>query len=680
MMTKAPITSFASILVACASLAAAAGTALAAGLNIDPSSITDTYTGQITFTISGVPSGSTVLVEAYADLNNSRAVDAGDMLVQSFQVTDGQALSIGGVRDTNVPGDDDGAPSPNGQIRAVLNFGPVAGTWISGNFLYRVSPTAGGFTAVTAPFTVTQDTSLPQGVTGQVTSNGTPVSAAFVVLPYFQASGLAAAALADSTGHFTLNAAPGTYPLFALKSGFVFDATAPPQVTINTGATVTQNVSLTAANRNISGQVTDAANPTTGISGLPLSAEWGDQGPGTLVFTDTNGNFTMPVSTALSQWRLGSGVARESCAMLGYLAPPDQNVDISSGNVSGLSIHLTKVDALIYGSLKDNLNNPLPNIEIEAQGNTNQDNNPKNVGRTDTSGNYVVGVTGGDWSVGPNSDDPGLVGYFISSQDVTVATGQALQVNFVAQAACAHLRGHVMDESSTPVGNVSVLACLQNQGGNCPSSTTLADGSFDIAVTEGTWNVFLESDSAAQEGLIGSQLSVTVTCPNDQNGLTLSVLYSCAQITGVVEDGGGNATPNLYVCANTSVNGTNYNSCTSTDTAGNYSLPAASGTWQVNLDCGDLQSRGYLCPDQQSVTMSCQDQTVNFTVQTLSPCVGDCDGGGTVTVNEIIAMVNIALGSAGASVCPHGIPNGAQVNVALIIQAVLNALSECPAG
>ncbi len=61
-------------------------------------------------------------------------------------------------------------------------------------------------------------------------------------------------------------------------------------------------------------------------------------------------------------------------------------------------------------------------------------------------------------------------------------------------------------------------------------------------------------------------------------------------------------------------------------------------------------------------------------------CVGDCDGRGGVTVDEIITLVNIALGTAGNSACPHGIPPGATVDVSLIIQAVNNALTGCASG
>jgi hypothetical protein len=64
---------------------------------------------------------------------------------------------------------------------------------------------------------------------------------------------------------------------------------------------------------------------------------------------------------------------------------------------------------------------------------------------------------------------------------------------------------------------------------------------------------------------------------------------------------------------------------------------------------------------------------------TAGSCVGDCDSSGEVTVNELIILVNIALGSADNSACPHGIPAAATVDISLIIQAVNNALNGCPA-
>jgi hypothetical protein len=56
-------------------------------------------------------------------------------------------------------------------------------------------------------------------------------------------------------------------------------------------------------------------------------------------------------------------------------------------------------------------------------------------------------------------------------------------------------------------------------------------------------------------------------------------------------------------------------------------------------------------------------------------CVGDCDGNGRITVDEVITLVNIALGNGGA--CPDGVSVGTTVDIAVIIQAVNNALDGC---
>jgi len=65
----------------------------------------------------------------------------------------------------------------------------------------------------------------------------------------------------------------------------------------------------------------------------------------------------------------------------------------------------------------------------------------------------------------------------------------------------------------------------------------------------------------------------------------------------------------------------------------------------------------------------------------VSACVGDCNGDGSVTVDEIITGVNIALGVTPLSACPvfDGNDDGT-VTVDEILQAVNNALNGCPRG
>jgi hypothetical protein len=60
-------------------------------------------------------------------------------------------------------------------------------------------------------------------------------------------------------------------------------------------------------------------------------------------------------------------------------------------------------------------------------------------------------------------------------------------------------------------------------------------------------------------------------------------------------------------------------------------------------------------------------------------CTGDCSGDGFVTVDEIVTMVNIALGAADVSTCPAADPSGdSHVTVDEILQAVSSALEGCP--
>jgi hypothetical protein len=65
--------------------------------------------------------------------------------------------------------------------------------------------------------------------------------------------------------------------------------------------------------------------------------------------------------------------------------------------------------------------------------------------------------------------------------------------------------------------------------------------------------------------------------------------------------------------------------------------------------------------------------------ETTTPaCTGDCNGDGEVTVNEIITMVNVALGTQEVTVCGAGDANGdGEITVNEIVAAVNRALNGC---
>jgi hypothetical protein len=67
-----------------------------------------------------------------------------------------------------------------------------------------------------------------------------------------------------------------------------------------------------------------------------------------------------------------------------------------------------------------------------------------------------------------------------------------------------------------------------------------------------------------------------------------------------------------------------------------------------------------------------------FEIEQFDACVGDCSGTHTVGVNDVITLLDIALGKAQPAACSDGgLPLGGEVDIAVIIQAVNNALSGC---
>jgi hypothetical protein len=61
------------------------------------------------------------------------------------------------------------------------------------------------------------------------------------------------------------------------------------------------------------------------------------------------------------------------------------------------------------------------------------------------------------------------------------------------------------------------------------------------------------------------------------------------------------------------------------------------------------------------------------------PCVGDCDGNEQVTVDELVMVVNVALGSSSLARCtPCDADADERVSIREIVGAVDCALNGCP--
>lgn len=84
-------------------------------------------------------------------------------------------------------------------------------------------------------------------------------------------------------------------------------------------------------------------------------------------------------------------------------------------------------------------------------------------------------------------------------------------------------------------------------------------------------------------------------------------------------------------------------------------------------------------PPMPTATSTAIAPTATATPTPPAQCAGDCDGGGSVTINEIVMLVGIALEQEPIDACQAGNGDGnPQISVSEILTAVNRALGGCP--
>lgn len=505
-----------------------------------PSVVSNTYSGSITLQISGLTSGDTVVVQKFLDVNSNGIVDSGDDLVQQFNLTDNQAGQvIGGVTNYNVPGDTN---STAGTITTSLNFqnSDFVQNFVA-KYLYVLSSPSNHFAPITNSLTVT-NFPFAQKFTGNVVSNSTTtvLSNAIVILfpppsPGHNGPGQPLGATVAKAGAYTIAAPPGTYTLVTVYTNFVSNFGTAPVLTLGSGQTITTNLSLsTNATANISGTLVDASNNAVKLPGIfmPFTMSSGNNTFLAVAFSDTNGNFSTRVISG--QWRGASyGAGLIVHGYVGY----NNGTNINSGS-SGVIIPFSKANALFYGSVKDNLGNPIVGVGLDA---FESSNILDATGFTDPNGNYFIGVLGltnDSWQIGLNGDNRSYTNYIFSQPafdqngGTNLAIGMAVLQNFTAILATNTISGTVKDNSNNAITNVQVFANATIGGDDYSAqANTDVTGRYSLNVANGVWNV----DVSCGGG--NNSLPSNYQCPNsltvniaNNNVVTNFVVVQCGNV------------------------------------------------------------------------------------------------------------------------------------------------------
>jgi hypothetical protein len=574
--------------------------AAAPSIALSTSSIQSDANTFITHTINGIAQGETVTVERFADLNNNGQIDFGEPPLRSFVVKDGVRPTVGGIVNGNVPGDDDGAA--NGSIRIDLPF-PGVDEILNrepGKYIIRVTGTSG---QATTPFEITAP-NLPQKVTGVLKNSSNNANISFGIIVVLVGDGKPVGSVrTDSTGAFTFVAPAGDYALVPISDGFI---SAIQFVSIPANQSVTQNLMLTPATVRVSGKLSDASSGAAVPSVFVIAQAGNNQNQlisGAL--TDSNGNYSFSVNAG--SWEISPLASFTS--ELGYMTVEKGGATIVGSTPITQDITIQKATALVYGKITNPSNAAVPNVSLRIQ--VPMGGGLESEGRSNANGDYFLGAIAGSWDA--QTEGASALGFQDETKSFTVADGSATKWDFQLVNFTAHVLGKVVNSSGTGIANVSIHGRFENNEQSSSKAVTGADGSFDLPVWGGNWSIELSDDS----GLISHQVNLTIVDGIDQT-ITYVVPNSTGQISGTVKNNSGQAVPGVFVSAQATVNGVQYQSSGQTDATGHYQLSVINGSWSVWLSCSDLQSQNYDCPNNGSATINNNNATMNFT---LSPFI-----------------------------------------------------------
>lgn len=348
-----------------------------------------------------------------------------------------------------------------------------------------------------------------------------------------------------------------------------------------------------------------------------------------------------------------------------YGTPTMDPVTVKEDEIKNIGdITLVEKDATITGSLKV-ADVGISGISINAN---KRNGNGWASTTTDASGNFTMPVVAGEWMIMPMLGADSNYAMIDPPQDVAVASGASVNVNLTLQSASATINGSLVDGDGNPA-SVYGYAFAEQEGGGMfgPGGMggSIERGNFSFKVPAGSYTI----DAGLAPGspyTQGDGVNVTITDGETEN-VTLVVKTNDSVIFGAILDENGQpiADVNLFVFANSGINGRNAFQQGTVNNNGTYTINVSSGDWILGYFIDP--SSGYMSsppnPDDKFTIASGQTVTKNITLRaansTITGTVYKTDG----ITPETGAFVSVDQRGGGAeSAEGKGFFSGAQTN------------------
>ncbi len=580
-------------------------------VQLSESEITDEYSGIINITISDLQPGQRIILEKYMVTDPVRGVDESSLLQASYLLQDGYTPLAGEVYNFNVPNDFSHAV---GEIMAQLDFYKASPSTIVGHYVYRVKSPTNAYVPTDVSFQV-HAKRWDQQFQGRVTSDGVPVSNAFVVLldPLGLDNDFIKGTMSDADGNYVLFADWDEYDLVALAPGFVSRYGRNVSHFIDEKETLTVDISLTRGDRTVSGTLIDADHPEMSLPGVEIllfslsETDEIDTDLFTICWTDHEGNF----SAKVTEGRWGIVPRLQAVYDLGYVSPGLELgavVDASQGDSNDNVIQLQKGESIIWGTLsssqpdQDGIYQPLQGVEIRA---IRSDDGAAAHAVTDGDGDYRLAVGPGYWNVFavPYSlYDNHHTSPFPSDLKVPSARCSLLY-DFTARAVDAWVYGWAEDENGDAIGKFELRAVnFSGDYGEQPFQNTYdTDGFFEFGLAHGDWIIVPEPIEAARRQLIFSGLPRVLVEPQDSGEapveieVELNTMPDTGTLSLFFNRSDGSPIPDIRVHGMMIGNGQpELHSFGLSDATGKAKIAIRNGTWEFHPSDIDLRDHGLI--------------------------------------------------------------------------------------
>ena len=397
-------------------------------------------------------------------------------------------------------------------------------------------------------------------ISGSVTSGGLPLSGATVT---FISGGDTLTAATDNYGDYTKSLQPGTWSVFASKSGFITsDAVSvsigPGQSRGNNNFSLVQNIAT------VSGLVTSNSSPLRNADVVIYDNATGDVVLSTV--SNASGSFSSPLEAGKSYKITASKTGYSSDTKTTEVLAPQSSVSFTFE----LAPNPSSISGKIFSSAQTTLSQT--KVYLKNSNNTIIDSVA-----SDQNGNYSFGLSAGDFTVLSRK-----AGYIPDSVSVSVAVGQTLgNVNLTLAENFASISGYVKDSQNTGLEGVMVNL-VSSDGGK--TTFSLSDGSYLLSrLVGGTYTL-----TFSKEGFSDTTISPVTFNDGESKTISVNLALQNGELNGHTYTSDGNVLPDVTIQVDRG--GKSYIYATS-DEAGFYSLTSlAAGSYTVTASKAGYRS------------------------------------------------------------------------------------------